>query len=54
MVLSEECLSGIRYSALEYLFAGALRFANPELLKLPVLGYIFQPRVLVKVTSKHV
>ena len=48
----EEVFYGIRYSTLEYLFAGVLRFANAELLRLPLLEYIFQPKVLVKVAAK--
>ena len=44
-------LYGIRYSTLEKLFAGVLRFTNPALLELPVLEYIFQPKVLVRVAS---
>ena len=46
-----EQLYGIRYSTLEKLFAGVLRFTSPALLELPVLEYIFQPKVLVRVAS---
>ena len=46
-----ELLYGIRYSTLEKRFAGVLRFTSPDLLKLPVLEYIFQPKVLVRVAS---
>ena len=44
-------LYGIRYSTLEKLFAGVLRFTSPALLELPVLEFIFQPKVLVRVAS---
>ena len=46
-----ELLYGIRYSTLEKLFAGVLRFTSPALLEVPVLEYIFQPKVLVRVAS---
>ena len=48
----EEIYHGIRYSTMEFLFARMLRFTTPELLQLPLLGYFFQPKVLVKVAAR--
>ena len=42
-------MASVMYSTLEKIFAGVLRFTSPALLGLPVLEYIFQPKVLVRV-----
>ena len=48
----EEIYHGIRYSTMEFLFARMLRFTSPELSQLPLLGYFFHPKTLVKVAVK--